>query len=56
MLYGSEVWGVYNFKSKLHLRFSKYILGVKKTDTKQSLVVFPYLFYVEKGHLNVGVR
>ena len=31
MLYDSEVWDVYNFKSidKLHLRFCKYILGVK---------------------------
>ena len=32
LLYGAEVWGVYNIKEvdKLHLRFCKYILGVKK--------------------------
>lgn len=32
LLYGSEVWGVYNFKEvdKLHIRFLKYILGVKQ--------------------------
>ena len=32
VLYGAEVWGVYNFKSidNLHLRFLKYLLGVKK--------------------------
>lgn len=31
LLYGSEVWGVYNitFIDKLHIRFCKYILGVK---------------------------
>ena len=32
LLYGADVWGVYNIKEvdKLHLRFCKYILGVKK--------------------------
>ena len=31
LTYGSEVWGVYNYKEvdKLHIRFRKYILGVK---------------------------
>jgi hypothetical protein len=31
LLYGSEIWGVYNYKEidKLHLRFCKYILGVR---------------------------
>ena len=32
LLYGSEVWGIYNCKEidKLHIRFCKYILGVRK--------------------------
>ena len=32
LLYGSEVWGVYNFKEvdKLHIKFCKYILGVRQ--------------------------
>ena len=40
MLYGSEVWGVYNFKSidKLHLRFCKYILGVKKQTPNNAVL------------------
>ena len=33
LLYGSEVWGVYNFRvvDNLYLRFCRHILGVKKT-------------------------
>ena len=40
MLYGSEVWGVYNFKGidKLHLRFCKYILGVKKQTPNNAVL------------------
>ena len=32
LLYGSEVWGVYNFKEvdKLHIRFCKNLLGVRQ--------------------------
>ena len=32
LTYGCEVWGVYNYKevNKLHIRFCKYLLGVKK--------------------------
>ncbi len=32
LLYGSEVWGVYSYKEvdRLHLRFCKYLLGVKQ--------------------------
>ena len=32
ILYGSEVWGIYNFKAveKLHLRFCRKILGVSQ--------------------------
>jgi hypothetical protein len=32
LLYGSEVWGAYDYKEidKLHIRFCKYILGVRK--------------------------
>ena len=32
LLYGAEVWGVYSFKDidKLHVRFLKYLLGVKQ--------------------------
>jgi len=32
LTYGCEVWGVYNYKhvDKLHIKFCKYILGVKK--------------------------
>jgi hypothetical protein len=31
-LYGSEIWGVYNYKDveKIHIRFCKLVLGVKK--------------------------
>ena len=49
-LYGSEVWGIYNFKAveKLHLRFCRKILGVsQQTPTMQStesLGVFLYTF------------
>ena len=32
LLYGAEIWGVYSFKDidKLHVRFLKYLLGVKQ--------------------------
>ena len=32
LLYGSEIWGVYVYKEvdKLHIKFCKYILGVRK--------------------------
>jgi hypothetical protein len=32
LLYGSEIWGVYNYKEvdKLHIRFCKHVLGVKQ--------------------------
>ena len=32
LLYGSEIWGIYNYKEvdKLHIRFYKMVLGVRK--------------------------
>ena len=32
LTYGSEIWGIYEFKEveKIHMKFCKYILGVKK--------------------------
>lgn len=40
ILYGSEVWGIYDFKEvdKLHIYVCKTILGVKKTNTQCSSV------------------
>ncbi|XP_060579660.1 uncharacterized protein LOC132736534 [Ruditapes philippinarum] len=40
LLYGSEVWGVYNYKEidKLHFRFCKRILGVR-TQTSNAAVL-----------------
>ena len=31
LTYGSEIWGIYEFKEveKIHMKFCKYILGVK---------------------------
>ena len=32
LLYGSEIWGIYNYKQvdKLHIQFCKMVLGVRK--------------------------
>ena len=40
ILYGTEAWGVYNFKSidKLRLRLCKYILGVKKQTPNNAVL------------------
>ena len=40
MFYGSEVWGVYNLNSidKLHLRFCKHILGVKRQTPNNAVL------------------
>jgi hypothetical protein len=50
LLYGSEVWGLYNFKDvdKLNLRFCKYILGVKKQTP-------PSAVYGELGRIPLSV-
>ena len=50
LMYGSEVWGVYNYKDvdKLHIKFLKYLLGVKK-QTPNSAV------YGELGRFPLSV-
>ena len=32
LVYGSEIWGIYNYKQvdKLHIQFCKMVLGVRK--------------------------
>ena len=39
LLYGAEVWGVYNYKEidKLHLRFCKYILDVRQSTPSNAI-------------------
>ena len=50
LLYGSEVWGAYNCKEidKLHVKFCKYILGVKKQTPNCAV-------YGELGRLPLSV-
>lgn len=50
LLYGSEVWGVYNHKGidNLHLRFCKFILGVKSQTPNDAV-------YGELGRLPLSV-
>ena len=50
LLYGSEVWGVYNFKEvdKLHIKFCKYILGVRQQTPNMAV-------YGELGRLPLSV-
>lgn len=50
ILYGSEVWGVYNVKciEKLHIRFCKYLLGVSQQTPN-------YAVYGELGRLPLYV-
>ena len=42
LLYGSEVWGVYNYKDvdKLHIRFLKSSLDVKKQTPNSAVLVY----------------
>ena len=55
LTYGSEVWGVYNFKEvdRLHIRFLKYILGVK-TQTPTMAIYGETGRFVKKDRLNSG--
>ena len=50
LLYGSEVWGVYNFKEvdKLHIRFCKNLLGVRQQTPNMAV-------YGELGRLPLSV-
>ena len=50
LTYSSEVWGVYNYKEvdKLHIRFLKYILGVKNQTPTMAL-------YGETGRFPLSV-
>ena len=50
LLYGSEVWGVYNFKEvdKLHIKFCKYILGIRQQIPNMAV-------YGELGRLPLSV-
>ena len=50
LLYGSEVWGVYDYKEvdKLHIKFCKYILGVRKQTSN-------YAVYGELGRFPLSV-
>jgi len=50
LTYGCEVWGVYNYKEvdKLHIRFCKYLLGVKKQTPT-------YAVYGELGRVPLSV-
>ena len=50
LLYGEEVWGVYTFKDidNLHLRFLRYLLGVKKQTPNNAV-------YGEFGRLPLSV-
>ena len=40
LLYGSEVWGIYNFKEidKLHFKFCKHILGVRPQTSNAAVL------------------
>ena len=50
LLYGSEVWGVYDFKNvdKLHIRFCKNLLGVRQQTPNMAV-------YGELGRLPLSV-
>ncbi len=50
LTYGCEVWGVYNYKDvdKLHKKFCKYVLGVKKQT-------YTYAVYGELGRVPLSV-
>ena len=50
LLYGSEVWGVYNFKEvdKLHIRFCKNLFGVRQQTPNMAV-------YGELGRLPLSV-
>ena len=50
LLYGSEIWGVYEYKEveKLHIKFCKYILGVRKQTSN-------YAVYGELGRFHLSV-
>ena len=50
LLYGSEVWGVYNFKEcdKLHIKFCKYSLGVRQQTPNMAV-------YGELGRVPLSV-
>ena len=50
LLYGSEVWGVFNLKEvdKLHMRFCKYVLGIKRQTPNAAV-------YGELGRLPLAV-
>ena len=56
ILYGSEVWGIYNYKivDKIHLRFCRYLFGVSQQTTNYTvygeLGRFP-LYILAKGRL-----
>ena len=51
LLYGSEVWGIYCIKEidKLHIKFCKYVLGVK-TQTSNFAV------YDELGRFSIYIN
>ena len=50
LLYGSEIWGVYDYKEvdKLHIKFCKYILGVRKQTSN-------YAVYGDLGRFPLSV-
>ena len=50
LLYGSEIWGVYDYKEvdKLHIKFCKNILGVRKQTSN-------YAVYGELGRFPLSV-
>lgn len=62
LLYGSEIWGVYNFKEvdKLHIRFLKYLLGVRKQTPNMAIYgelgIFPLSIVAKERALKYWLK
>ena len=55
LLYGSEIWGIYNYKEvdRLHLKFCKHLLGVKPQTSSAAVLgeLGRYPLYVKERAL-----